>query len=61
MFRGVSDIVNSLENDTKVAEEALLRIKDIVIGKEKVFDKWQKDLELIEQELIQLDKILFNV
>ncbi len=45
----------------KGAEETLFRVKDVVLGREKVFDKWQSDLEQVERELIQLDKLLFNV
>ncbi len=61
VFREVAEYVNALENDSRVAEETLFRIKDIVLSKEKIYDKWRNDLEQVERELIQLDKILFNV
>ena len=60
VFRSVADLVNGMGGHSKTAEEALFRLKDIAISKEKIYDKYQKDLEQVEQELIQLDKILFN-
>jgi len=60
-FKNIADIINGLSDDAKGAEETLFRIKDVVLGREKVFDKWQNDLEQVERELIQLDKLLFNV
>ncbi len=61
VFKDVAEFVNALENDSRVAEETLFRIKDIIHNREKVYDKWRNDLEQVERELIQLDKILFNV
>jgi hypothetical protein len=61
VFKDVSDLINNLGNESKIAEDALLRIKDITLTKEKVYDKWRINLEQIEHELIQLDKLLFNV
>jgi hypothetical protein len=61
VFKDVSDLINNLGSESKIAEEALLRIKDITLNKEKVYDKWRINLEQIEHELIQLDKLLFNV
>lgn len=60
-FKEISELVNGLGNESKIAEESLLRIKDITLSKEKVYDKWRINLEQIEHELIQLDKLLFNV
>jgi len=60
-FRSIASIIAGLSDDAKSAEETLFRIKDVALGREKVFDKWQTDLELVERELIQLDKMLFNV
>jgi len=60
-FRSIAGIIAGLSDDAKGAEETLFRIKDVALGREKVFDKWQNDLELVERELIQLDKLLFNV
>jgi hypothetical protein len=60
-FREMSGFVNSLGDETKMAEEGLLRIKDVTLNKEKVYDKWQSDLEQVEKELIQLDKMLFKM
>jgi hypothetical protein len=60
-FRTIANLVGSLGDETKMSEEGLLRIKDVTLGKEKVYDKWQNDLEQIEKELIQLDKVLFKM
>lgn len=60
-FREIANMVGSLGDETKMSEEGLLRIKDVTLGKEKVYDKWQNDLEQIEKELIQLDKVLFKM
>jgi len=61
VFRHIAEVVNSMSNESKVAEDALFRIKDLTLNKEKVFDKWQNDLEQMERELIHLDKLLFNI
>lgn len=61
VFRKTVELINSLSDESKMAEESLFRIKDITLGKEKIYDKWQTDLEQVERELIQLDKLLFNV
>jgi len=60
-FQNIAHILNGLGDDAKTAEDTLFRIKDIALGREKVFDKWQGDIESVERELIQLDKLLFNV
>jgi hypothetical protein len=60
-FRQIANLVGSLGDETRMGEEGLLRVKDITLGKEKVYDKWQVDLEQIEKELIQLDKVLFKM
>ncbi len=60
-FREVVDLINNLGSESKMADETLLRVKDITISKEKVYDKWQDDMEEVEKELIQLDKLLFKL
>jgi len=61
VFRSTAEIINSLSDESRMAEEALMRVKDITLGKEKIYDRWQNDLEQLERELIQLDKMLFNM
>jgi len=60
-FKSAAELINSLSEESRMAEEALLRVKDITLGKEKIFERWQSDLEQLERELIQLDKMLFNM
>ena len=60
-YKEIMGLINSFTDETKAADDTLLRVKDIVSEKDKIYDKWEHEMEAVEKELIQLDKLLFKM
>jgi hypothetical protein len=59
-FKSVIDIINSLEYETKHAEDTVSRMREISADRESIYTEWQQMLENIEKDLVSMDQSLFG-
>jgi hypothetical protein len=60
-FKNIVDVLDSFNNETKLAEDTLFRLNDLNDQETKQYKKWQKSLEELERSIISIDKSLFKV
>jgi hypothetical protein len=59
-FQYVVETVNSLIKEAKLAEDTVLRLKEINEDKDEIVSTWQQALEDVEKQLADFDQTLFG-
>jgi len=59
-FQYVVETVNSLVKEAKLAEDTIMRLKEINEDKDEIVSTWQQALEEVEKQLADFDQTLFG-
>ncbi|MCH8004359.1 MAG: hypothetical protein IH934_07065 [Nanoarchaeota archaeon] len=59
-FRGILTGTKTIKNNLKTASQSIVKLNEIDINRDKVFEKWHNVLMDLQKKLIFIDKILFK-
>jgi len=59
-FRGILTGTRTIKNNLKTASQSIIKLNEIDINRDKVFEKWHNVLMDLQKKLIFIDKILFK-
>ncbi|MCH8956504.1 hypothetical protein IIA28_14475, partial [candidate division KSB1 bacterium] len=59
-FRDILTSTNTIKSNLKIASDSIVKLNEIDVNRDKVFEKWRNVLVDLQKKLIFVDKTLFK-